>query len=162
MNQLSALTSLNRNSILATTVHSWSCYDGWYLAVGCWAGSVLGGRRQSWQQPRDSHSLHQAADMQFQHPPDPHHSVMIDSWSCTEWWDNAAVSLSCSTYIHTYIHMHTYIHTVTDTVTSQQAVHPHHLDQCRMTNYELLRWLVETPSRDVEHYRMLNVSAVDR
>ena len=24
-----------------------------------------------------------------------------------------------------------------------------------MTNYELLRWLVETPSRDVEHYHML-------
>ena len=23
---------------------------------------------------------------------------------------------------------------------------------CRMTNYELLRWLVEKPSRDVEHY----------
>ena len=32
---------------------------------------------------------------------------------------------------------------------------------CRMTNYELLRWLVETPSRDIRHYRMLNVSAVD-
>jgi len=30
-----------------------------------------------------------------------------------------------------------------------------------MTNYELLRWLVETPSRDIRHYRMLNVSAVD-
>jgi len=25
---------------------------------------------------------------------------------------------------------------------------------CRMTNYELLRWLVEKPSRDVEHYHM--------
>jgi len=25
---------------------------------------------------------------------------------------------------------------------------------CRMTNFELLRWLVETPSRDVEHYHM--------
>jgi len=23
---------------------------------------------------------------------------------------------------------------------------------CRMTNYELLRWLVETPSRDAKHY----------
>ena len=33
---------------------------------------------------------------------------------------------------------------------------------CRMTNYELLHWLVETPSHDVEHYRMLNMSAVDR
>ena len=29
---------------------------------------------------------------------------------------------------------------------------------CRMTNYELLRWLVETPSRDVEHYRMFTAS----
>ena len=26
---------------------------------------------------------------------------------------------------------------------------------CRMTNYELLRWLVETLSRDIHHYRML-------
>ena len=25
---------------------------------------------------------------------------------------------------------------------------------CRMTNYELLRWLVETPSRDVDHYHI--------
>ena len=25
---------------------------------------------------------------------------------------------------------------------------------CRPTNYELLRWLVDTPSRDFEHYRM--------
>jgi len=25
---------------------------------------------------------------------------------------------------------------------------------CRPTNYELLRWLVETPSRDFEHYQM--------
>ena len=32
---------------------------------------------------------------------------------------------------------------------------------CRMNNYKLLRRLVETPSRDVEHYRILNVSAVD-
>ena len=31
-----------------------------------------------------------------------------------------------------------------------------------MTSYELLRWLVETLSRDIHHYRMLNVSAVDR
>ena len=31
-----------------------------------------------------------------------------------------------------------------------------------MTNYELLRWLVETPSRDIRHYGMLNMSAVDR
>jgi len=30
-----------------------------------------------------------------------------------------------------------------------------------MTNYELIRLLVETPSRDVERYRMLNVSADD-
>jgi len=30
-----------------------------------------------------------------------------------------------------------------------------------MTNCELLRWLVEMPSRDVHHYRMMNVSAVD-
>jgi len=29
---------------------------------------------------------------------------------------------------------------------------------CRMTIYELLRWLVETPSRDIRHYRMLNAS----
>jgi len=29
---------------------------------------------------------------------------------------------------------------------------------CRMTNYELLRWLVETPSRDVEHYNMSTAS----
>jgi len=29
---------------------------------------------------------------------------------------------------------------------------------CRVTNYELLRWLVETPSRDVDHYRMINAS----
>jgi len=27
---------------------------------------------------------------------------------------------------------------------------------CRMTNYELLRWLAEMPSRDIHHYRMLN------
>ena len=25
---------------------------------------------------------------------------------------------------------------------------------CRLTNYELLRWLVETPSRDSAHYRL--------
>ena len=25
---------------------------------------------------------------------------------------------------------------------------------CRLTNYELLRWLVETPSRDFAHYRL--------
>jgi len=31
---------------------------------------------------------------------------------------------------------------------------------CRMTNYELLCWLVETLSHDIHHYRMLNVSAV--
>jgi len=29
---------------------------------------------------------------------------------------------------------------------------------CRMTNYGLLRWLVETPSRDVEHYHMFTAS----
>ena len=29
---------------------------------------------------------------------------------------------------------------------------------CRMTNYELLRWLVETPSRDVQRYRMITAS----
>ena len=29
---------------------------------------------------------------------------------------------------------------------------------CRMTNYELLRWLVEMPSRDVDQYRMINAS----
>ena len=29
---------------------------------------------------------------------------------------------------------------------------------CRMTNYELLRWLVETLSRDVYHCRMMNAS----
>ena len=33
---------------------------------------------------------------------------------------------------------------------------------CRMTNCQPLRWLVDTPSRDVHHYRMMNVSAVDR
>ena len=27
-------------------------------------------------------------------------------------------------------------------------------DFCRLTNYELLRWLVETPSRDFAHYRL--------
>ena len=31
-----------------------------------------------------------------------------------------------------------------------------------MTNYELLRWLVETLSCDIHHYWMLNMSAVDR
>jgi len=29
---------------------------------------------------------------------------------------------------------------------------------CRMTNYELLRSLVETLSRDVDHYGMINAS----
>ena len=29
---------------------------------------------------------------------------------------------------------------------------------CRMTNYELVRWLVETLSRDVHHNRMMNES----
>jgi len=29
---------------------------------------------------------------------------------------------------------------------------------CRMTNYELLCWLVEMPSCDVYHYRMINAS----
>ena len=33
---------------------------------------------------------------------------------------------------------------------------------CRMTNYELLRRLVETLSRDIHHCRMLNVSVFDR
>jgi len=33
-----------------------------------------------------------------------------------------------------------------------------HIISCRMTNYEMLRWLVETPSRDVGHYRMINAS----
>jgi len=32
---------------------------------------------------------------------------------------------------------------------------------CPVTNYELLRWLVETLSRDIRHYRILNVSAVN-
>ena len=27
-----------------------------------------------------------------------------------------------------------------------------------MTNYELLRWLVEMPSRDIDHYRIINIS----
>ena len=31
----------------------------------------------------------------------------------------------------------------------------------RMANYVLLLWLVETPSRDISHYWMLNVSTVD-
>ena len=29
---------------------------------------------------------------------------------------------------------------------------------CRMTNYELLRWLVEMQSRDVDHYHMISAS----
>jgi len=29
---------------------------------------------------------------------------------------------------------------------------------CRLTSYELIRWLVETPSRDFEHYRMTDDS----
>jgi len=29
-----------------------------------------------------------------------------------------------------------------------------HNHYCRLTNYELLRWLVETPSRDFAHYRL--------
>ena len=29
---------------------------------------------------------------------------------------------------------------------------------CHLTNYELLRWLVEMPSRDFHHYRMINAS----
>ena len=33
---------------------------------------------------------------------------------------------------------------------------------CRMTNYELLRWLVETRSRDVGHNRTLHSWASDR
>jgi len=31
-------------------------------------------------------------------------------------------------------------------------------EDSRLTNYELLRWLVETPSRDIEHYRMTDDS----
>jgi len=37
-----------------------------------------------------------------------------------------------------------------------------HNTHCRMTNYELLRWLVETPSRDVDHYHMFNASRSHR
>jgi len=33
---------------------------------------------------------------------------------------------------------------------------------CRMTNYELLRWLVKTRSRDVGHNRTLHSWASDR
>ena len=33
---------------------------------------------------------------------------------------------------------------------------------CRMTNYELLRWLIETRSRDVGHNRTLHTWASDR
>ena len=52
---------------------------------------------------------------------------------------------------------------LTDSFSSKFAVEwllkvPLHLihlkSYCRPTNYELLRWLVETPSRDFEHYRM--------
>jgi len=34
----------------------------------------------------------------------------------------------------------------------------HNILHCRPTNYELLRWLVETPSHDFEHYRMTDDS----
>jgi len=43
-------------------------------------------------------------------------------------------------------------------------VHNVNINFCRTTNYELLHWLVETPSTassDIRHYRMLNVLAVD-
>ena len=33
---------------------------------------------------------------------------------------------------------------------------------CRMTNRELPHWLVEMQSSDIHHYRMMNVSVVDR
>jgi len=33
---------------------------------------------------------------------------------------------------------------------------------CRITNYEQIRWLFETLPRDIHHYRMVNVSVVDR
>ena len=41
---------------------------------------------------------------------------------------------------------------VQNIVFSKPAVH--NRNDCRLTNYELLRWLVETPSRDFAHYRL--------
>jgi len=41
---------------------------------------------------------------------------------------------------------------------AMQVSTPRNILFCRMTNYELLRWLVETRSRDVGHYRMINAS----
>ena len=38
------------------------------------------------------------------------------------------------------------------------AIHYRVIFNCRPTNYELLRWLVETPSRDFEQYRMTDDS----
>ena len=39
---------------------------------------------------------------------------------------------------------------------SSTKLEVHNILHCRMTNYELLRWLAEMPSRDIHHYRMLN------
>jgi len=39
---------------------------------------------------------------------------------------------------------------------SSTKLEVHNILHCRMTNYELLRWLAETPSRDIHRYRMLN------
>jgi len=38
----------------------------------------------------------------------------------------------------------------------QKRWNERNISVCRMTNYCLLRWLVETPSHDIHHYRMLN------
>jgi len=40
----------------------------------------------------------------------------------------------------------------------RRQVSTHFIPVCRMTNHELLRWLVETPSRDVENYHMFTAS----
>jgi len=41
---------------------------------------------------------------------------------------------------------------------TNRVEHYVNLIHCRMTNYELLRWLVEMASRDVHHYWMMNLS----
>jgi len=60
----------------------------------------------------------------------------------------------------TWILAHSVLSTVMRTDKVFCYVHAHFIRYCRMTNYELLRRLVETPSRDIRHYRMLNVSAL--
>jgi len=46
----------------------------------------------------------------------------------------------------------------TATPAADQLLFKHWRFNCRMTNYELLRWSGETPSRDLEHYRMFTAS----